>query len=177
MEDVLVIDANTILVANDNNYPFSSGRSPAIDNNEIILLQLEQPLKLDPRVGLAGLNIQTYKGTDGNDRLRGDQLDDYIEAGAGDDFLRGGKGNNFLIGGEGADTFALTRGGTQTIADFENGTDTIGLPAGLGLNRLSIVQGTGLNANDTLIQRQGNTLAVLSGIQASTITANNFISI
>jgi glycerophosphoryl diester phosphodiesterase len=177
IEDVLVIDANTILVANDNNYPFSSGRSPAIDNNEIILLQLEQPLKLDPRVGLAGLNIQTYKGTDGNDRLRGDQLDDYIEAGAGDDFLRGGKGNNFLIGGEGADTFALTRGGTQTIADFENGTDTIGLPAGLGLNRLSIVQGTGLNANDTLIQRQGNTLAVLSGIQASTITANNFISI
>lgn len=55
IEDVLVIDPTTILVANDNNYPFSIGRPPAIDNNEIILLQLEQPLNLDPRVGLAGL--------------------------------------------------------------------------------------------------------------------------
>lgn len=55
IEDVLVIDPTTILVANDNNYPFSVGRPPAIDNNEIILLQLEQPLNLDPRVGLAGL--------------------------------------------------------------------------------------------------------------------------
>ncbi|MCL6435461.1 MAG: esterase-like activity of phytase family protein [Leptolyngbyaceae cyanobacterium HOT.MB2.61] len=53
IEDVLVIDANTILVANDNNYPFSVGRPPAIDNNEIILLQLDKPLNLDPRVGLA----------------------------------------------------------------------------------------------------------------------------
>ncbi|WP_421656302.1 glycerophosphodiester phosphodiesterase family protein [Leptothermofonsia sp. ETS-13] len=53
IEDVLVIDANTILVANDNNYPFSVGRPPAIDNNEIILLQLDEPLNLDPRIGLA----------------------------------------------------------------------------------------------------------------------------
>jgi glycerophosphoryl diester phosphodiesterase len=177
IEDVLVIDANTILVANDNNYPFSVGRPPAIDNNEIVLLQLGQPLNLDPRVGLAGLNVQSYEGTEGNDRLRGDQLDDYIDGGAGDDFLRGGKGNNFLKGGEGSDTFVLTKGGTQTIADFENGTDLIALPAGLGFNKLSIVQGTELNANATLIQRQGKTLAVLSGIEANTITANNFISI
>lgn len=50
IEDVLVLDANTILVANDNNYPFSIGRPPAIDNNEIIVLELSQPLNLDPRV-------------------------------------------------------------------------------------------------------------------------------
>jgi glycerophosphoryl diester phosphodiesterase len=177
IEDVLVIDANTILVANDNNYPFSVGRPPAIDNNEIILLQLGQPLNLDPRVGLAGLNVKSYEGTEGNDRLPGTQGNDYIDGGAGNDFLKGGKGNNFLKGGEGRDLFALAKGGTQTIADFENGTDLIALPAGLGFNKLSIVQGTALNANDTLIQRQGKTLAVLSGVQASTITANNFISI
>ncbi len=177
IEDVLVIDANTILVANDNNYPFSVGRPPAIDNNEIIVLQLGQPLNLDPRVGLAGLNVQSFEGTEGNDRLRGTQGSDYIEGGAGNDFLSGGQDNNFLFGGAGRDIFALARGGTQTIADFENGTDLIALPAGLGFNRLSILQGTALNANDTLIQRQGTTLAVLSGVQASTITANNFISI
>jgi hypothetical protein len=54
IEDVLVIDSQTILVANDNNYPFSVGRPPAIDNNEIVVLGLSQPLSLDPRVGLSG---------------------------------------------------------------------------------------------------------------------------
>ena len=136
-----------------------------------------QPLNLDPRVGLAGLNITSYEGTAGNDRLTGSTGNDYIECGAGNDVLRGDKGDNFLQGGAGRDIFALTRGGTQTIADFENGTDLIGLPAGLGFNKLSIVQGTELNANDTLIKRQGATLAVLSGVQASSLSANNFISI
>lgn len=51
IENILVIDANTILVANDNNYPFSIGRPPNIDNTEIILLHLPNPLRLDPRVG------------------------------------------------------------------------------------------------------------------------------
>ncbi|NJR62324.1 MAG: hypothetical protein HC769_28005 [Cyanobacteria bacterium CRU_2_1] len=51
IEDVLVIDANTILVANDNNYPFSVGRPPGIDNNESFLLQLAEPLDLAPGVG------------------------------------------------------------------------------------------------------------------------------
>ncbi|MBW4468446.1 MAG: esterase-like activity of phytase family protein [Pegethrix bostrychoides GSE-TBD4-15B] len=55
IEDLLVIDSQTILVANDNNYPFSVGRPPAIDNNEIVVLGLSEPLDLDPRVGLAGL--------------------------------------------------------------------------------------------------------------------------
>ncbi|MBE9156205.1 esterase-like activity of phytase family protein [Nodosilinea sp. LEGE 06152] len=56
IEDVLVLDANTLLVANDNNYPFSVGRGPDIDNNEIIKIQLDQPLNLDARLGVAGLS-------------------------------------------------------------------------------------------------------------------------
>ncbi|MBE9037122.1 phytase [aff. Roholtiella sp. LEGE 12411] len=46
IEDVLVLDAKTLLVANDNNYPFSQGRPPAIDNNEMITLELKKPLNL-----------------------------------------------------------------------------------------------------------------------------------
>ena len=53
IENLLVIDANTILVANDNNYPFSIGRPPSIDNSEIVQISLDKPLNLDPRVGLA----------------------------------------------------------------------------------------------------------------------------
>ncbi|WP_293061465.1 glycerophosphodiester phosphodiesterase family protein [Okeania sp. SIO2B3] len=52
IEDVLVIDEDTILVANDNNYPFSEGRPPAIDNNEIILLELDEPLELAEGIGI-----------------------------------------------------------------------------------------------------------------------------
>ncbi len=46
IESVVVIDKNTLLLANDNNYPFSVGRPPEIDNNEIILLGLDKPLNL-----------------------------------------------------------------------------------------------------------------------------------
>lgn len=46
IESVVVIDENTLLLANDNNYPFSVGRPPSIDNNEIILLGLDKPLNL-----------------------------------------------------------------------------------------------------------------------------------
>ena len=52
IEDVLVLDERTILVANDNNYPFSVGRPPDIDNDEIIRLRLPKELRLDPRLGI-----------------------------------------------------------------------------------------------------------------------------
>ena len=51
IEDVVVVDEDTILVANDNNYPFSMGREGDIDNNEVILLDLDKPLNLDPKLG------------------------------------------------------------------------------------------------------------------------------
>lgn len=44
IESLLVVSGDTILVANDNNYPFSVGRGPDIDRTEIILLKLDQPL-------------------------------------------------------------------------------------------------------------------------------------
>ncbi len=46
IESVLPIDAHTLLIANDNNYPFSIGRGSDIDNNEFILVRIDQPLKL-----------------------------------------------------------------------------------------------------------------------------------
>ena len=52
IEDVVVLDKNTILVANDNNYPFSIGRPPGIDNDEIVQLKLDKPLNLASNVGL-----------------------------------------------------------------------------------------------------------------------------
>ncbi len=44
-ECLLVLDASTIVVANDNNYPFSAGRRPGKpDDNELVRLRLKAPL-------------------------------------------------------------------------------------------------------------------------------------
>ncbi len=52
IEDVVVLNANTILVANDNNYPGTGGRGADVkDPNEFIWLRLEKPLTLAPGVG------------------------------------------------------------------------------------------------------------------------------
>lgn len=49
IEAVLPVDEKTLLVINDNNYPFSKGRIPdKPDNNEFILVQLDQSLNLAP---------------------------------------------------------------------------------------------------------------------------------
>ena len=50
IEDVLVLSPNRILVANDNNYPFSLGRGPDIDNNEVIEITLPKALDVDFRL-------------------------------------------------------------------------------------------------------------------------------
>lgn len=45
IEDVLVLDANTLLVINDNNYPGGGGRGAGIaDNSEFLRIRLDQPL-------------------------------------------------------------------------------------------------------------------------------------
>jgi glycerophosphoryl diester phosphodiesterase len=135
IEDVVVVDAKTILVANDNNYPFSVGRPPAIDNNEMVLLQLDKPLNLDPRVGLNGLKRQpmtitgaakddnlsalagptTFLGLAGNDTLSGGEYDDLLDGGTGNDRLSGGKGKDTLIGGSGDDILAGGDGGDDFV--------------------------------------------------------------
>lgn len=52
IEDVLVLDSETIVVFNDNNYPATGGRGAAIkDPNEMIVLRLATPLELAAGVG------------------------------------------------------------------------------------------------------------------------------
>ncbi|MCU0566714.1 MAG: esterase-like activity of phytase family protein, partial [Oculatellaceae cyanobacterium Prado106] len=125
IEDVLVINANTILVANDNNYPFSIGRPPAIDNNESVLIHLDTPLNLSPKVGIAAAPDKLQLGGAGDDVLFGDAGNDQIIAGAGNNQLFGAEGNNSLIasdgndvayGGSGDDTFNLGDGNNTVYA-------------------------------------------------------------
>jgi glycerophosphoryl diester phosphodiesterase len=128
IEDVLVIDEDTILVANDNNYPFSIGRDFAgeeIDNNEIILVDLDQPLSLDLRVGTAALARDiTQGGRDADVLAGGIDGDDFIFGSDGDDILRGdlnspnaqvGIGDNDTIFGEAGSDRIGGKGGNDSL--------------------------------------------------------------
>jgi hypothetical protein len=51
IEDVVIIDDNTLGVLNDNNFPFSSGRTPGKpDNDEFITIRLTDRLHADKRI-------------------------------------------------------------------------------------------------------------------------------
>jgi hypothetical protein len=45
----------TVFVANDNNYPFSMGRPPEIDDHEMVLLRLSAPLPVLQSIPVPGL--------------------------------------------------------------------------------------------------------------------------
>lgn len=51
IEDVALLDDRTLAILNDNNFPFSAGRTAGVaDNNEFITVRLSRPLSVDPRV-------------------------------------------------------------------------------------------------------------------------------
>ncbi|BAZ38633.1 glycerophosphoryl diester phosphodiesterase [Calothrix sp. NIES-4101] len=142
IEDVLVIDENTILVANDNNYPFSVGRPPAIDNNEIIILELDKPLNLDPRVGITGQNLPAMQiqGTGGDDVLYGSDKDELFAAGAGNNTIYGNEGKNIFIAGNGNN---IAYGGSSDDVFFlGNGNNLI--YANEGINKITTGSGNDL---------------------------------
>jgi glycerophosphoryl diester phosphodiesterase len=52
IENVLVLDASTVLVVNDNNFPATGGRGATMkDRTEFLWLKLDAPLTLAPGVG------------------------------------------------------------------------------------------------------------------------------
>ena len=112
----------------------------------------------------------------GNDQLFGGKGDDNLIGGDGDDTLVGGLGADLLISGAGRDVFVLGTGaGTDTIIDFQQGQDLIGLTKGLSFNQLRITQA---DISTTIeIASSGEVLASFFGILNSPITASDFISI
>ena len=109
-------------------------------------------------------------GNGGNDLLRGGAGNDTLNGGAGNDTLIGGVGNDSLVGGNGADVFVVGAGlGTDTAKDFVKGTDLIGLSAGLTFGQLT------LSGNSIIFGSE--TLVVLTGVNTTSLTAANFVSV
>ncbi len=91
-----------------------------------------------------------------------------------DKFFAGSGGGNSLSGGAGVDQFWIANGevptAANTVLDFQIGTDVIGI-SGIGATAATLVL-TQVGA-DTSIGFGGQSLAVLKGIQASSLTPSN----
>lgn len=126
---------------------------------------------------IGGAGNDTLISSSGNDTLNGSSGDDLLWSGFGNDILIGGAGNDLLYGGKGNDQFVIAAGtGTDTIADFTSTQDLIELSGGLGFSDLTIASGTDIHANDTLLSLTSSNelLAILTGVEASTISSADF---
>jgi len=141
----------------------------------------------DPQDGGMGGNDIIFGG-EGNDRIGGKAGNDILSGDAGDDFIWGDDGNDIIMGvtgndtlvgdngsnGSGSDLFVFGNGdGTDTILDFEVGTDRIGLVEGeLMFADLTFTQ----DGSSALlgVASSGETLAILNNVQASALTESSF---
>jgi Ca2+-binding RTX toxin-like protein len=119
----------------------------------------------------------------GDDNLYGGAGDDQLYGTAGENILDGGTGKDTMYGGNGADTFVLRAGDGNSnitladiIADFEDGTDVIGMDDGLQYSDLTVIQGSGSNSNDTLVSitSTGEYLAIVESMSATALTEVDF---
>jgi glycerophosphoryl diester phosphodiesterase len=121
----------------------------------------------DYRISGGGGRDTLFLGANG--RALGGNGDDKLFAGSG--------GNNLLSGGAGADQFWIANAeipsGANTILDFQIGTDVIGIQGakslGISATNLKLTQ----VGNDTSINFGGKSLALLTGIQASSLNTGN----
>ncbi len=119
--------------------------------------------------------VDNLQGTSSDDLIFGFGSNDVIVGGSGNDQIYGGVGTDNITGGAGNDIFVLAiNEGRDTIKDFNISEDLIGLSGGLSYSGLSITQ----SGSDTLIKNisPSQSLALLIGVQASTLNASNFIT-
>ncbi|EEE35189.1 hemolysin-type calcium-binding protein [Rhodobacteraceae bacterium KLH11] len=124
----------------------------------------------------SGHEIRTkFAAVDEADELYGEAGDDQLDGGAGNDFLDGGLDNDILTGGTGADVFHFEENfGTDTITDFEDGSDLIRIDIdGASYGDLDITESNG----DTMISLDGHGSITLEDVAASLITEDdlNFV--
>ncbi|MBD2561392.1 cadherin-like domain-containing protein [Nostoc linckia FACHB-391] len=112
------------------------------------------------------------ESTNGKDILTGGAGNDSLYGGNGKDDLTGGTGNDILTGGSASDTFIFAAlDGTDTITDFNDGLDYIGLSGGLSFGALSF------SGSNIIITSTNEILATLTGINATTLTSADFLTV
>ncbi len=120
-------------------------------------------------------NNRLYSGS-GNDTFILGQGDVVFGEAGSDKFFAKSSGRNVLTGGSGADQFWIASGEipeqANSITDFTVGEDVIGIAgSGGSFSNLTFTQ----QNQDLLVSFNSSNLAVLQGIQASSLNANSFV--
>jgi Ca2+-binding RTX toxin-like protein len=113
----------------------------------------------------------------GNDNLYGGSGTDTLIGSVGDNTLDGGTGADTIYTGNGSDTIVLrvgdggsTLADADTVTDFADGSDVLGMDNDMQYTDLTIAQGAGSNSNDTIIKAGTEYLAILTGIDVGLIS-------
>jgi phospholipase/lecithinase/hemolysin/DNA-binding XRE family transcriptional regulator len=139
--------------------------------------------KSDRAFGSDGNDIFDARDGQGNNRMSGGAGDDIFYLGANDRAL-GGDGNdifrvslgggNLISGGAGADQFWIVNAelpkAANTVLDFQLGTDVIGIQGAVSLGITTSTLQLNQVGADTAIVFNNQTLATLTGIQASSLS-------
>ncbi|HHW2638753.1 TPA: calcium-binding protein, partial [Pseudomonas aeruginosa] len=114
-----------------------------------------------------GLGNDSLYGYAGNDLLQGDEGHDILYGGAGDDTLVGGLGNDYLYGEAGNDVYRFDRGwGQDTIQNNDSNTNKVD----------AIEFGSGISANDILLNRDSDNLVLTLKNSTDRITVSSYFS-
>ncbi|WP_229039885.1 calcium-binding protein [Pseudomonas aeruginosa] len=114
-----------------------------------------------------GLGNDSLDGYAGNDLLQGDEGHDILYGGAGDDTLVGGLGNDYLYGEAGNDVYRFDRGwGQDTIQNNDSNTNKVD----------AIEFGSGISANDILLNRDSDNLVLTLKNSTDRITVSSYFS-
>ncbi|MEO0843323.1 MAG: D-alanyl-D-alanine carboxypeptidase, partial [Cyanobacteria bacterium J06643_5] len=128
--------------------------------------------------------IDASISSEGNNRIYASSGDDTVILGSSDRIV-GGAGNdkffamsggdNVITGGAGADQFWIATAeipdAANIITDFTSGEDVLGIAGlGIGFDDLSITQ----QDDNTLIAANNSELAILQGVGADSLMADNF---
>ncbi len=151
------LDEDTIEVDGSNQLVFAGAEDDLIDSS------------------LSEGNNRIYAGS-GNDTVILGTGDRIFGSEGDDSFLVTTGGDNDITGGAGADQFWIALAeipeSANTITDFTIGEDLITVAGlGIGFEELSITQ----NGDNTLIGIESQDLAILAGIEASSLTSDNFV--
>lgn len=139
----------------------------------------------DDDVLAGGTGNDTLNGDNGRDTLYGDEGDDTLAGGSGNDWLSGGTGDDLLDGGNGNDR--LTGGAGNDILKGGYGSDVYLFNAGDGQEIISEVYsssgdsdilhfGSGLQAEDVILQRHENNLIIRFQDSEDNVTVQDYFS-
>ena len=160
--------AETIRGNSENNILYGDGGADTIyggDGNDILVANDRYNDGADDATVNADDNLY---GEAGNDSLYGTASDNILDGGTGADTLYTGDGSDTIVlrVGDGGSTLAAA----DTITDFTDGTDVLGMDDGLQYTDLTIAQ----SGSDTVISAGSEYLAILTGISISALSEADF---